>query len=119
MSSSYRIGSANGRNRVEENVSIVVACVPTLVPLLAMFNDKIKSVRSRRNHSQISDLPSKDHHLLMHPMIDFKDSRPKYESLAVPARAIHADPYRDESGLLPGIQKKTTKMEVRRDEGSV
>ena len=111
------------RNSVEENVSIIVACVPTLGHLFRRIDAKVKSLRSRsrQSHHRSNQLPipddSKvDHAIHLHgvPLTPpraavLNESRPP----SVPANKKHCRDtytggvYGSQVDLVPVVQKTT------------
>ena len=101
---------------VEENVSIIVACIPTLGPLFAFFSDKIKSLSSRRHHSQLKETarPSrKELRISLDNVTNPMGPTVKYESSAEPLGKPFQGIYGSQTNLVPGIQK-TTRVDVSR-----
>ena len=106
---------------VEENVSIIVSCVPTLGPLFQLIDEKIKSLRSLQHSiKQDHELYSEHRRSTTLPLHAIFDTRgiTQYEASAAAAK----DTYESEHGsygslrsLVPGIQR-TTEVDIQRSE---
>lgn len=106
---------------VEENVSIIVACVPTLGPLFAFFSDKIKTFNSRRHHTQLEETarpPRKEIPISLGSMTDPARPALRYESSAEPLGKPYQGIYGSQTSLVRGIQK-TTRVDVLRGDALV
>ena len=106
---------------VEENVSIVVACVPTLGPIFAFLSDKAKSLNSRRHHTQLEETARssrKAKEISLRLITDPARPAVNYESSAEPLGKPFRGIYGSQTGLVPGIQK-TTDVDVLRDDDAV
>ena len=95
---------------VEENISIVVTCVPTLGPFFAFLNDKAKSLNSRRHHIQLEERARssrKANQISLRSITDPARPAVNYESSTEPLdksfRGIHGS----QTGLVSGIQETT------------
>ena len=106
---------------VEENISIIVACVPTLGPFFEFFSDKVKSLKSRRHHTQLKEtapslrkgdpIPLRSNTDPIRPVTD-------YESSAEPLGKSCQGIYGSQIGLVHGIQR-TTRVDVLRGDKPV
>ena len=107
---------------IEENVSIIVSCVPTLGPIFRSINDKLKSLKSTHFPIKSGHLPQSDPHkgtsISLHVIPNPPRGVIQYESSAAAAGNTYGNShgmYGSETSLVPGIQK-TTRVEVQRSE---
>ena len=106
---------------VEENVSIVVAYILTLGPLFTFFSDKVKSLSSRRHHSQLKETarPSrKEIRISLDNVANPIGPAVNYVSSAEPLGKPFQGVYGSQTSLMPGIQK-TTRVDVSRGDDLV
>lgn len=107
---------------IEENVSIIVSCVPTLGPILRSIDEKLKSLKSTHNPITDGHLPRSDPHksnsISLHAVPNALGGVNQYESSAAAAGNTYKGDqaiYGSQTNLVPGIQK-TTRVEVQRSE---
>jgi len=107
---------------IEENVSIIVSCVPTLGPIIRSIDDKLKSLKSTHYPITNGHLPRSDPHqgdsISLHAMRNPLGTVNQYESSAAAAGNTYKGDqgiYGSQTSLVPGIQK-TTRVEVQRSE---
>lgn len=106
---------------VEENISIVVACIPTLGPLFEFISDKAKSLNSRRHHTQLEETSPSSRKEITISLQSVRDpTRPavNYESSAEQLGKPFRGMYGSQRGLVPGIQK-TTRVDISRGDNSL
>ena len=99
----------------------MVACIPTLGPLFAFFSDKLKSLSSRRHHSQLRETarPSrKEIRISLDNVTKPIGAAVNYESSAEPLGKPFQGVYGSQTSLVPGIQK-TTRVDVSRENNLV
>ena len=104
---------------VEENISIVVTCVPTLEPFFAFLSDKAKSLSLRRHHTQLEETARssrKANQIFLRSITDPARPAVKYESSAKPLGKPFRGIYGSQTGLVPGIQKTTIVDVLRGDD---
>ena len=88
-----------------------MACIPTLGPLFAFFSDKLKSLSSRRHHSQLKEparLSRKEIRISLDNITNPSGPAVNYESSAEPLGKPFQGAYASQTSLVPGIQKTTT-----------
>ncbi|KAL2058661.1 hypothetical protein ABVK25_001391 [Lepraria finkii] len=107
---------------VEENVSIIVSCVPTLGPIFQSIDDKLKFLKSTHYPNKNGHTPQSDPHkgtsISLHVIPNPPRAVIQYESSAAAAGNTYEDSrgtYGSETSLVPGIQK-ITRVEVQRSE---
>ena len=105
---------------MEEKASIVVACVPTLGPFVDSIGDNIRTLQSRRHHTQIKEpFPSrKELPIPLRPVVVPPMPAVHYHSSAEPTGNPFEGLHGDRSNFGSGIQK-TIKVEVGRSDDFV
>ena len=91
---------------VEENISIVVACVPTLGPFFATLSNKTKSLNSRRHGNQREEkarYSRKEKPISLRSIADPARPAVIHESSAEPLGKPIRGRYGSQTGLVPGI----------------
>ena len=104
--------------RTEENVSIIVSCVPTLGPAVELVGRKFKSLASphlSKEERRLSRGHQRGIPIPLHPLPDLREET-HYEYSAAAAPNTHKDrqgSYESLRSLEPGI-RKTTEVEIQR-----
>ncbi|CAF9907891.1 MAG: hypothetical protein HETSPECPRED_007930 [Heterodermia speciosa] len=103
----------------EENVSIIVSCVPTLGPAVQLIHDKFKLWKSSQRpikqvHGSSRDCQSSSP-IPLHELRDLrKDIQYDYRAAAAPnTYKNRQDSYESLTSLVPGI-RRTTEVEIQR-----
>jgi len=105
---------------VEENVSIIVSCIPTLGPIIRSIKGKLKSLKSTNYPIPNGHLPRSDPHegnsIPLHTIPNPLGKMNQY-SAAAAGSTYKGDQgiYGSQLSLVPGIQR-TTRVEVQRSD---